>query len=1508
MANGTKTYQLVINGVKESINAVESLNKQLDALESRLNSLSSKSVNVSSSSSSGGGGSRSGALSEEEKIQKQIAQTEEKRIAYEKQIYQDLLAQKDLLKETINDQKQVAAQERLTSDAYSNTMQGMKQKLADIKAVMQTVDLGDTDTFDNLTKEADKLNSKLLEIEKSYGQFGRQVGNYPIAAEGFKGLKITVGDTVQEFDSARQALKALKQEMQTLSAKKDMGIITEEESKRLNDLIPTVKELESSIQDAGKPMDAIMDNMQSIVALASAGKGIAAFFGLEDTGIEESIQKLVALQNVMTSIQTIQKQLQTGEGFGKFFGKGSSAIDSFTNKLFGVKKASEDAAASAQAQASATTVAASSSSAATTAANAQTAATNKLTIGMRAATIASRALSTALKAIGIGVVIYGITKAIDAAKSLINWLNGVDEEEEKIIENQRKIADAGAQAYAKANVEIKAYQQRIEVFNGTKAQELKLVDELNKKYGDALGTYKTLAEWKQALIDKSDAYIQVLKMEAEAQALLEIYTEAYKEYIKELDEIKSGKYDRVWYSPTQKMMVEFEKQMEATVKETSALNKYLEKLKEISEYTRNNNIFGYAPTGDSIGVAVGNAVRSLIKDNKSSFSSSKGGSGVDTVKKAEENINQMRLNVMREGLSKTIAQLTLERNKRIEEVKKNGVRVGEQEILINREYQQKILNARLQYHQKLLQEENAFMDEENTLQINNYSKETAWMKNAYDRRLEIAISALRKYPEAYEKTLNDYRKFEDEWNKEYKKNHDIGKIVDEYKDYLQLKDEEFFYVLDKLSKTYISNTNDLLTNGFREAKQTVSKGAEDMYLLINKAADSEIAIGQTVTEELDIAFKERIDARKEYYAKILELQKENAKKQQQLQNESLMSMLDKDMEAEEKRYRQLVGMFDKDVFRFNADAVKESSASMNPIQKALQSYLSLQKDNKTNAEIGKMLKTAREDVEEFINEVESAFANDLISFEEYSNTMNSTLLQSLVDAKNNYEDYYEKYNEMSKSEQENSLAELTHYQTMYYSAFGKFLHDLEIAQETHNTTVNVINNEFLENERKANFEYLKQVQNDTNSYFSNIENEYERAYKAISRNTETFYTQNRISSEYGFINIKQLKNDINAAKLILEERLKEIDGIKKELQNKLQLNEITEEDFSNQLDTFNNLSNNIIDELQNLDQKAKDSVDNLVSTINNYIQQIGQSIQTIMSAYNDYQDYLFDKQQEALEKENEQLQTKLKEQEDILSKHKNSVNDIENELEDARGDRRQHLIDQLNAEIQAQRDAAAEKKRIEKEQEALEKKQDALEKKRKEAEYKRNLASILVQGAMAVSSGLATAPFWPVGVAMGALATSLTAYQYAMAAKQKPYETGGIMDGGVAVGKRHKDGGIPVLGGKASIEGGEFITNRVSTSKNAPLLEFINSKKKTINLSDMIEFYSTKPRATIKNIKSTFADGGIINTASNADLSSTIDRTIIVKDNATYVVSVVDIMNKASDVRRVQTLAGIATN
>ena len=95
-------------------------------------------------------------------------------------------------------------------------------------------------------------------------------------------------------------------------------------------------------------------------------------------------------------------------------------------------------------------------------------------------------------------------------------------------------------------MEISSYQTKLEKFNGTKEQEKQLVKELNSKYGEHMGYYKTLAEWKSVLKQKGQKYCEMLLLEAQAQAVLNKYTESYINLLEVQDKAKKGDFDK-WY-------------------------------------------------------------------------------------------------------------------------------------------------------------------------------------------------------------------------------------------------------------------------------------------------------------------------------------------------------------------------------------------------------------------------------------------------------------------------------------------------------------------------------------------------------------------------------------------------------------------------------------------------------------------------------------------------------------------------------------------------------------------------------------------------------------------------------------------------------------------------------------------------------------------------------------------------------------------------------------------------
>lgn len=1353
MAN-TKEYKIVINGLTESISSVESLNKQLDQLEQRMKSLSSSRV------STGGGSSTSNsALSEEEKIQKQIEQIEEKRIAHSKEIYQNYLSAKDALKEVEKNQKAIVAGDRVQTKTYANTIAGMKQELADIKATMQTVDLGDTEQLDKMTKRANELNDALKKIEYSYGQFGRNVGNYASAAEGFKGLAIQVGDMVQNFDNAKQAMKELKKERDTLAAKKDMGLISAEEEKRLKDLIPAVAQLQSSIADAGKPMDALLDSMQSFVAITQSVKGLSTFFGIDSSEAEKAIKNLVALQNAMQGLQTIQKQLNSQEGIGKMFAPLSANVDKATSKLLAFNTALLGTGKAA-----------------------------------KAAAVGIKAFGTALKAIGIGLAIAAISYAIEKVTDLI-------ESFKKASEAEKQVQEAASKAYAEASAQLLQYQARVDNFNGSLKDEKKLVESLNKDLGSAFGTYKSLAQWKKVLKERTDAYIQSLVLEAQIQAKINQLVEAYER----LDQVKQTRGDFRIFGSYSKDFNEANNKIKELEKDINNLVVSRDKL------NKDNKLFDYS---DQV---------------------KKGGTKTkDAILEIEKEIAQARINSMKEGLNKTITQLEEERKQRLAKLKTNGTMYKKYEKEINAIYDARILEERKKWADQMEK-----VNRDLWTKIYNDTLESTRKTTAL---IEQETEMMRKKLEGVRS--DDYL------------NQSISSYGIQGKRQLSPKTSFILGIGSNNMSPIMEDTKKLmdLSRQAQAAQNRLMAMQLEYKRTMNTISDDEkqeweVRI-QTMQMELDKGLKALNEWKKKMGKVYDPVQVKGIFKE--LSDESYSSSLS-------TQFEQAFGLTEK--YWQQRIAIETRQAEK------LYQQLSKQRKEEYNAEEREL----RQHEEDLIKEADDYKKNLIDGY------------KALLDKRKITKEEYDKKVEEAEKKRDEAVERIAaNFETEWQQREKKFNNDLIQLETQRNDKIRDVN--------KEAYQSRLQDLRDFQTAISNLE------------------SKQPVVNAWGITNFKETnKNNRNllsayeaAAKEIVNQRVRAAKDYKGGL--------IDEETYRSTLRELDNFAADLgekMDKVRN-ELSVTNQIGQFIQDIQQYVQALGSAIQDVFSSIWDYQDYLMDKEQDELDDWNDKLDKALDKQQDIIEEHKDSIDSIEDELANSRGDRRQHLIDQLNAEITAERAAQREKQRIQKEQEAAEKKQEALDKKRKEEEYDRNVKQAFISWHLSVANALATQPFMPVGIAMGALATALGAVQYALVKSQKPYAKGGQLDGGVAQGPRHSGGGIPVLGGRASIEGGEFITNRQTTAQNVDLLEFVNSKHRKLSIDDFIDFYSTTPRKVIRGVRTKFEDGGYLPTLpSTLDVKDQLQNIVINQDNRPVVVSVVDINNKQEDVRRVQTLAGL---
>lgn len=439
-----------------------------------------------------------------------------------------------------------------------------------------------------------------------------------------------------------------------------------------------------------------------------------------------------------------------------------------------------------------------------------------------------------------------------------------------------------------------------------------------------------------------------------------------------------------------------------------------------------------------------------------------------------------------------------------------------------------------------------------------------------------------------------------------------------------------------------------------------------------------------------------------------------------------------------------------------------------------------------------------------------------------------------------------------------------------------------------------------EQREREHREKIANVQNESNTSILNN-------YQEMMEKLNSIDSSEVIVNGIGFLNItatrKRNKELIDAYKELSANITVEINN----LETQLKSDDLTEEQRKqiNQLITiYNQLQASIGGTVKKIQEDTKKATEEFVSKLNDYVQAVGQTMNTILSSLSEIQsnqyDAMIEKQQQYIE-EYEEL---LNKQKDITQEHASAVESIEDELSTARGDRRQQLIDQLNAEMAAQRASLAQEKKIEREREKAEEKKKKLEHDQAVAKKKMQLAQAAINMAMAIS--MAAVNSWPIpAIPMMALAAAAGAAQIAAIQSQNIPSYG---SGGVIQGKSHREGGVKVLGGQAEVEGGEYITNKVTTAKNVDLLEYINTKRRKIKLEDLIDFYggNSQVKKSITTVRTKFADGGTIPTLRNdINLSDRMLTAFEDYSNRPVQVAVVDIIDRTQAVNDVRVMAGL---
>lgn len=159
---------------------------------------------------------------------------------------------------------------------------------------------------------------------------------------------------------------------------------------------------------------------------------------------------------------------------------------------------------------------------------------------------------------------------------------------------------------------------------------------------------------------------------------------------------------------------------------------------------------------------------------------------------------------------------------------------------------------------------------------------------------------------------------------------------------------------------------------------------------------------------------------------------------------------------------------------------------------------------------------------------------------------------------------------------------------------------------------------------------------------------------------------------------------------------------------------------------------------------------------------------------------------------------------------------------------------------------------LENKKKKLENDKRKLEKQQKKIELTQNIVSGISNVALSVTKALAKGPI--IGTILAAIAAAQGAIQVGIMTSQlSKLENGGLLNG-----KRHSQGGMRIEGSNIEVEGGEYVVNRESTSKNLGLVRYINSERRELKPADLNAYFNSLPRGEVggASFRRMFQDGG----------------------------------------------------
>lgn len=1323
----TKTFTIEINGVSQSVSAVDALLAKLDALDDKINSLSD--VDTSDLRSS------------LESIRKELETNADNWEDISDRI-EDVTQDINSLERAYNSLENPFKVQDIKQ--YNEEVQDISESIKDVEKAAEKIDgLGGLSTdLERATARAEDLANSLNKVQRAEDQLGTK-------------LNVNIGGLSLQFDDVNQAIGVLEDKLYQLASSgqrssKEFAEITQQVVSLRQAVVAVDNEIDNAFSGG---LNRLIGGFESLASVASIGEGLNQLFGIQ--GLDESIQKFTALSLILQGIRNIQidladkasvaakayKALSTvaeplGNLLTKPFEAASKSFTNFTNnfkyadlvgKLNELTKVIDGDTYSAFQQLHYDLIRISNDfqdipksvkDAALklgdvgpilqhiedlfvfgdlTDEQAEKArkAVEEFRQGLGDATIEAGLINKKIQELNKvlldnGVVfVDGVPKINLFQKGLIKLAAGV------------KVVAAAFKTLAKSTIILAALQLAMEaltwVFDKISAAWTKFAGD-----DSLVGQFETTTQAIEATNNSLNKYITNLQKLSDTKVIsnqtrinesIEEYTKALNKAIASQQALNAAREKsakpldlsagNTWFTGAEiKNMEDFTKQFEILQKAVQAGTDRFKVLKdeskEVQEQFGGNWFNEFWNTASDAAADFGEVQKAVISDIQYRLSTLDLSKGEEEIKKFLDLLDTPMYQTSLANIEKLFpedeyAKVLAANIKQIQDYYSQISNLQKEAEVEAQRTAEQITSNNIAAIRNRFQRERAELE-------NNYQKE---LKDAADNE-ELKTSITNKY--------NSQRA-----------------------NLLKSQGNEVRNIQNQINSNEIAAMQD----GFQKRLAELENSRQQE---LQSARDSEILVGEQVAAINKKYDAQVLQAKKEFYESRKKLMQDYTNQYRQLWREIA------DIEAEIATSKVNVRAQDQmEALGFNEESIDNIRNYYNQIRDI------------ANEQAKKIAE---------INKEQTQVGTD--SSLEEENQRNRERLEVI---KQNYEDGLLTKEEYDKAVQDENDVHYKKLETITRQGEQKLV---EIQKEYDQTAKN--NNIAAINERISAI----------NEAYSNVD---------VQAKT----------SKLGIIDYGATKKELEKAKGEYSTILKQIGVERDNLQKSFDSKEISFGDFRQAKKELDSLEQDVIQSQQSIGQQLDTLLTTVVQSITQYVGQYVSALGDIWSTYNDIQMMRFEQEQARLEEEYDMLEEAYTKQEELTQKHTDKLADIEDELKTSRGDRRAHLIEQLNAEREAQLASLQEEQKIEKEKEINQKKQDALEKKRREQEKKNSIVQATINTFTAVTNALAVQP-WFVGLALSAVALAMGTAYVAQIKKQK-YAKGGLLkgnshaNGGIPVGQ-----------------------------------------------------------------------------------------------------------------------------